>query len=244
MTDKSDKGVVVVEESASPLSLLQTGIAAGTVDSDAVKALTQLVQFADDREAKRAYMEAFDRFRTSCGTIIKTRSGGKGTYAPIEEIQAIIDPLLSDQQLSYRFSCEVVEGRTFTSCIMTHAGGHSETTLFPWADENIMPANAKGRSVVNQAQELGARQSYANRYALKAATGIRIAGEDDDAARRQTPAKLVSKEQAANIQALIDEVGDVDLAAFMRWAESDSIAKIAAHRYSDAVRMLEKKRGK
>lgn len=55
--------------------------------------------------------------------------------------------------------------------------------------------------------------------------------------------ELVSEENAANIEALMEEVG-ADESAFLKYFKIDSVRSLLAKDYARAVKMLESKRGK
>ena len=102
-------------------------------------------------------------------------------------------------------------------------------------------------------QGYGSALTYARRYSLMAACGI--APEDDDGNAANRPAKktapaneqMVSDRQAADIDALISEVG-ADKVAFLAWVaqmaghDIKAVAQIPAAAVSKVVSALEKKR--
>ena len=102
-------------------------------------------------------------------------------------------------------------------------------------------------------QGYGSALTYARRYSLMAACGI--APEDDDGNAANRPAKkaapviepCVSNKQAADIDALISEVG-ADKVAFLAWVaqmaghDVKAVAEIPAAAANKVVATLEKKR--
>jgi len=85
-------------------------------------------------------------------------------------------------------------------------------------------------------QGYGSALSYARRYSLMAACGI--APEDDDG---NSASKPVSDQQAANIQALAEEVG-VPLDRICSKLNVKSIDKIPAAQYQSVINKLQKQR--
>ena len=85
-------------------------------------------------------------------------------------------------------------------------------------------------------QGYGSALSYARRYSLMAACGI--APEDDDG---NAASKSVSKEQAANITALCEEVGK-PVADVARYFGVKNIEEVPAAKYQQIIKTLEKKR--
>ena len=72
---------------------------------------------------------------------------------------------------------------------------------------------------------------------------LSISGDDDQDGNDtvQVSPEFVSREQAANIQALATEVG-ADISAFLKYMKASSIERIRASQYNDAVSALQRKR--
>jgi len=87
-------------------------------------------------------------------------------------------------------------------------------------------------------QGYGSAMTYARRYSLMAACGI--APEDDDG---NAASAKVSKEQAANIQALSDEVGKPikEITAYFKVSTLDDLPTA---QYDGIIKTLEKRRDK
>lgn len=54
---------------------------------------------------------------------------------------------------------------------------------------------------------------------------------------------FISESEAANIEALIEEVG-ADRAGLLNWAKADTVERIPANKYADTIRALQAKRSK
>lgn len=85
-------------------------------------------------------------------------------------------------------------------------------------------------------QGYGAALTYARRYSLMSACGI--APEDDDG---NAASKPVTAEQAANIQALADEVGK-PIKEILDYFKVKKVEQIPAAQYHGIINTLEKKR--
>ena len=86
-------------------------------------------------------------------------------------------------------------------------------------------------------QGYGSALSYARRYSLMAACGI--APEDDDG---NAASAKVSEEQAANIEALAEEVGK-PTAEICKYFGVKKVSDLPAAKYKGIIATLEKKRG-
>lgn len=98
----------------------------------------------------------------------------------------------------------------------------------------------------DDAQGRGSASTYARRYSLQSVAGV-VGDEDDDAegAQGRTSGKkngaAVSAEQAADLSALISEVG-ADRARFLKYLGVASIEALPASEYDAAVKALTAKR--
>jgi hypothetical protein len=97
------------------------------------------------------------------------------------------------------------------------------------------------------AQGMGSAATYARRYTLLATAGV--AGEEDDDANAAVAktngngaTEYISDKQAADLKALIDEVGETE-DRFIKWAKIPTLGKLPASAYPQAVKKLEAKRG-
>lgn len=130
--------------------------------------------------AREAFLEALSAFQAECPVIAKGRSAGTGSYvyryAPLEDIVHAIAPLLRKFGLSYRFDTAFEAGERgqaqVVTCIVHHRDGHSERSEFRTPIDN--------GARMNVMQQAASAQTYGKRYALLAALGIVVGGEDDD----------------------------------------------------------------
>ncbi|HEX7117453.1 MAG TPA: ERF family protein [Longimicrobiales bacterium] len=223
-------------------------IMARAVEMDKVEALERIVALKermDDRRARAAFFEALAAVQEALPEIpkkrqatITTRSGGSYayTYAGLEDITRTIRPVLRDHGLSY--SWDVTQqgegGALIVTCILRHVEGHEERAAFP------VPVDTK--AAMSDAQKNGAALTYGRRQSLVAVLGLTTADDDIDGAAVGRSSGAITARQAADLDALIDEVG-ADRGKFLRWAGVERLADLPAERYEPAVRMLERKRG-
>lgn len=93
----------------------------------------------------------------------------------------------------------------------------------------------------NDPQGYGSACTYARRYSLSAS--LCLVGDDDDDGNAATAAvgKPITPEQAAELKALIEEVG-ADTAKFLGYLKVEKLEQLPAADYSRAVKALERKR--
>lgn len=120
-------------------------------------------------------------------------------------------------------------------CYVSHTAGHTRTY------RRDMPADgkgAKGGDVMTKTHAVGAANSYGARYILKGVFNVAV-GEDDQDGNEPQPG--LSEEQAANLKALLSEVG-ANEGAFLKWARVRSLSEILACNYEYCVKAIEAKR--
>ena len=89
------------------------------------------------------------------------------------------------------------------------------------------------------AQAYGSMLTYMRRYALTSIVGIAQVDDDGESTmRREVP--LITENQAADLAALIDEVG-ADKALFLKWAKVNRIEDIRSNNFDYAIKRLKDK---
>jgi hypothetical protein len=145
------------------------------------------------------------------------------------EIARTVDPLLTDQGLSYRYRTSI-DGPTVTvTCIISHRLGHSEeTTLSAGRDES-------GNK--NSIQAVGSTVTYLQRYTLKAALGLAAAADDDaKAAGNKLDAEpKISADQESKLIDAIEACG-VGRAKFCEHYQIDMVAQLPARQFDEAIK--------
>lgn len=191
-------------------------------------------------EARKAFDQALAAAKADLPVIEKNRStsftskrtGGTTDYS-YEDLGGIahaVDPILAKHGLTYRWNVENITGGVRVTCILSHAMGHREVvTLESKADDS---------GSKNAIQALGSATTYLQRYTLKAALGLAVAGDDDGHAAAPEPEpEVISEEQANALRVMLDEA-DEDVAAFCRAIKVDALKDIYANKYSAAVSLI------
>ncbi len=134
----------------------------------------------EKKEAKKSFKFAMANFQSKKPEIKKTgvvdyEYQGKRTFymhAELSEIQKQIDPVLSEEGISYRWEQEDVDNEIKITCIVSHSDGHEEETYIK------APRDSTGGK--NTVQSIGSTIHYLQRYTLVNALGLSVA-EDIDA---------------------------------------------------------------
>lgn len=209
-----------------------------------VETLSRLVDLQERVEAKKAEREfntAMATFQAECPPISKTSTakittrGGASfqyKYAELDEIADTIRPLLKSLGLSYSWDTAVTADQITVTCTVRHIGGHSAKSSFQ------CPTDTKAD--MSGAQKNGAAVTYAKRQSLIAVLGLTTTEADTDGAAPQNFEKI-SRDQAANLMAMIDET-KTDLARFLNFFDVADVSDLTTAQFGRAVAMLEGKR--
>lgn len=154
----------------TPLEMLSSAIERGA-DPALLEKLMALSERWEANQARKAFDTAMADAKANMGTVHKTTKGNYGMYADFASVARLVDPVLSEHGLSYRFKVNQNERGMQVTCVVRHRDGHSEeTTLFS-------PVDTSGSK--NAVQQIGSTQTYLQRYTLMAALGL-AASKDDD----------------------------------------------------------------
>lgn len=162
----------------------------------------------------------------------------KSTYADLPAVIDAIKPALNDAGIAFlqTFSPSEAGFIAVTTRLMHETG--------EWIEDTATVPLPK-----SDPQGYGSAATYARRYSLAAITGLYQDDDDGNAASNTKPAQIakVTAKQAADLQALADEVG-ADVAAFLGYVSTQlrtDIKKwsdIPATSFDDCVSALNKKR--
>lgn len=228
---------------ASVFQLMQQAIEKGT-DVAALEKLMDLAERATNREAALEFARAMAAFQAECPPIkksstakIATRGGSSYsyTYAELDEIARVVNPILRKHGLSYSWNSKVDEkGVMLTcTCIVRHVNGHSETAEFtlPIANESAM----------NNQQKVAAALTFAKRQSLVAALGLVTTDEDTDTITREIDPTPISDDQLNHLEDLIEET-KTDIVRFLKYLDVAALKDLPAGRYQQALTALERKK--
>jgi hypothetical protein len=214
-----------------------------------LKELVALHERMTDREARMEFNRELAAFRAECPKIQQNRTakiatnGGGGyefTYAELDEITRIVDPLLTKRGFSYRWESDTDDKKMLTSTfVLTHVNGHAERTPF-----RLPTDNASGMS---PQQKIGAADSFAKRKAM--CNGLGIVTTDnpmDAAAAAEAEGGLINDAQLKELSALIANTAkgrkdeDVFASKFLTGYGIDALEDLPAKRFDAAVAGLRK----
>lgn len=163
---------------ATPAMLLQIAVQQGA-DLDKLERLMALQERYEASEARKAYNEAFSRFKAAAVRLVKNKQVTAGplsgkTYAELHAVVNAVTPELSANGLSasWRITKDEKDWIEVT-CSLSHVLGHCESVSMGG------PPDAGGAK--NGIQARASTVSYLERYTLKAILGLSEQDDDNDA---------------------------------------------------------------
>ena len=241
-----EKGTAVAMQDAPVFGLLTAAADKGMSLED-LKELFSLQKEIDARNARMGFYRALAAFRAECPQPQKTRENTQfqvtrngvkrhSKYAPLEEIDRVAGPVAAAQGLSWIWDTRIEGDLMHVTCKLFHQDGHTEHATVS------MPYESKAGA--SPQQKYGSTQTYGMRYSLIAALGITSADEDVDGAPGSggPPSEPITEAQAADLAALISEVG-TDQAKLLAYYGAESLAKFPAAELERVTKHLEGKRG-
>ncbi len=190
-----------------------------------------------NRNAKSQFAADFVRLKPHLPKIIRSKDNTqtKSKYAPLEDINMKIDPVLA--QYGFGTATKIIAQTTDSISVkaeLWHSSGHVEETII------TMPLDRTGiAGTVNKTlpHATSSSATYAKRVAICALLNIST-GDDKDG---NGEIEFLEHEKAVEIDLLVNEV-KADKAKFLEYMGVDSIQHIRANEYKKAKFMLEAKK--
>lgn len=203
-------------------------------DFASVKEMMTLSKELAADQAKRAFDKAIAAAKSKIPTITKNAKGHNSkSYANFAAYAAVVDPILGEYGLSYRFRTEQTDRITVT-CILTHEGGHSE--------ENSLsgPSDTSGNK--NAIQAIGSTLTYLQRYTLIQALGLAASDDDDGRNHGRTDQQLrtITEDQQIALREMIEASG-ADEQRFLKFGNLEKLSDMRASDFDAAMAMLKKR---
>ena len=223
-------------ETSAILSVIERVALDPNVDIEKLERMLDMQERVLNRNAKQAFAADFVRMKPHLPRVVRTKKNEqtKSKYAPLEDINKEIDPVL--ERFGFGTSTKLVSqtDRAVTvKAMLWHRDGHIEE------NEITMPLDDRGiAGTVNKTLPHAVSSSimYARRVATCAILNIST-GDDRDG--NGDPAVL-DIEKAVEIDRLIGTSG-ADKAKFLAHMKADSVQNIRAGDYQKAKNLLNAK---
>lgn len=231
---------VITTDSAQVLDIVSRAAADPNTDIDKLERLMQM----HERLVARQSETAFNAAMTSAQSVIRRVAADSrnnqthSEYASYAALDKAIRPVYTEHGFALSFDTgeSPIADHLRVLCYVSHKEGHSRTYHID------MPADgkgAKGGDVMTKTHATGSAMQYGMRYLLKAIFNVAIGWDDDDG--NAAGEAVITEKQAADLEALIEEVG-ANKKSFLKTCKVDDVTKLPASKYEGAVQRLEAKR--
>lgn len=233
------QGEVVAHREPSvmtPMEMIGKALEMG-VSADILKQMMDLRDREDAKLARRAFDAAISLAKSKTTPVLKNATGHNNKrYADFSAVSRMVDPILSEFGLSYRFKTAQNDKITVT-CVLSHKDGHSEETTL------CAPSDTTGNK--NAIQAIGSTITYLSRYSLMASLGLSASEDDDGRAAGKTDEQLrkISPEQVKTILKLLEETKS-DVEQFCHVGKISAVPDMLAIDFEDALHLLNTKKTK
>lgn len=222
------------------LSGMLSGLQQGQITPqhvDVLKGMMDLYERAEKRQAEKDFAAALtdlqgETIRVQATKAVDVKDGKpRYTFAPYEEIMAVVQPMLTRHGFSVTFDTKIEEQRLYSICTLTHKSGHSRSNQFA-----VRFSKPPGSS---DAQGDMSTKSYAKRGALCDALNISI-DHDTDGDDERGLGQHITPEQVEELKRRVAETQS-DVAKFLAYAEARSFEEISESKYDDLIATLERR---
>jgi len=207
---------------------------------EVLERLVALQERVTDRNARAEYFEALARVQDEVPAIKKNQTakiatkGGSSysyTFAPLDQITKVVRPTLKRHGFSFNWTTEGTDnGSLNVICVLRHVAGHEERSAFP------VPIDTA--AAMSGAQKNGAALTYGKRQSLTSVLGLTTTDDDTDGAE---PAQYIDRNELADLEALVEEVG-ADVDKFLSWLGVAHLNAVTKDQLPAAIKALERKR--
>ena len=156
----------------SALTVIENMVSSGNFDVNVARELIEMQKDIMKQQAIINFNHDFSLMSKKIPVIAHTKKSYSTTYAPLEDIVTVVQPILSEHGFSVSFSTQQngIESVKIV-CILMHKDGHTATT------ELELPTEAVTKGM-NKMQAIGAAITYGKRYTLCSILNITTTGDD------------------------------------------------------------------
>jgi len=231
----TDKPLVAREDrQPTPMEILAGAVTEGKLDAGALQVIAELAWKDQDRQAVRAFNEAFTAFHEALPTLINETRGEirkqgvvivSWMYDKLPVLARKVRPVAQQFGLSFSFDTHFEAGVYEATATLRHVLGHSVQA------RSTCPVDAGNRMSLAHAHT--AAESNAKRRALIDVLGVTPQDEPDE----NTPADLVTEDQARELDTLIASSG-ASLGKFLHVFDVETTEQMPARKFAAAKQML------
>lgn len=207
-------------------------------DISKLERMLEMKERMESKAAEQAFNDAFARCQREIPTVLKNKRNQQtnSNYADLAAVEAAVMPTVNAYGFSMRFfpTTSPVDGHYGVDCVVSHAGGHSETHH---ADVPADATGLKGNSNKTATHAFGSTMSYGRRYLLCMIWNIATADNDGNGSGAR---KVITADQFVELQSLVEASG-ADLDKFLLAYGASSLEEFPLDKLTHAKQQLEKK---
>jgi hypothetical protein len=190
-------------------------------------------------EAEKEFAAAMARVQSKLPKVGRDRKNDQtnSMYSTLEAIAAAIKPIYTAEGFSMSFSeaPSPKDSHVRVIGVLRHRDGHKTEH---YRDVALDATGIAGKVNKTQTHAEASSITYGRRYVTCLAFDV-ATGDDNDG--NAPKGETISEKQAADLDALIEEV-KADKARFLKWAGVDAVEKIPVKLYQTCVNQLQAKR--
>jgi hypothetical protein len=223
----------------SPLDLIESTIRMGA-SLEQTKEVILLARDMEQYDARKQFFRALADFKAKCPPITKTktaeivseRAGSKYgyTWAPLDEIDRTISPILGSVGLSYTFEHEQDSGKLTTICVVRHEAGHEQRTPVVLA--------VGGSPGMSEQQKVASTMQNGRRFALTSALGL---STSDEVPEESGGGQKITEDQATYIADLCAETG-TPVSRVLKMLKVEKVDDVLAVDYESVIKPLQERK--
>ena len=149
------------------------------LDIEKLRALIDMRNEQENREAKRVFDDAFSRMQAEFEPVKRSKQADRYKYATIEAMQMQFDDIIHRHGFVYWWDEEQQQDGGIVITLTISGHGHSKSNSKHLPAYEVMKGSS-GKAIMNPLQAEGVRSSYGRRYTFIAGFGITVRDEDTD----------------------------------------------------------------
>lgn len=197
------------------------------VDVEKMQAMLGMQERIMDKSAESSFNQSMVAALSEIPSFEESTAGHNFKYAPFEQINKIVKPILAKHGLFVNFTTNFQDGGVYVTAIVTHKDGHREQST------GLFPFDKSGSK--NDIQAVGSAISYGKRYMQNALLNITTHGEDDDgfASQKKVDAGQIKELNRGLIKA------DAKSSGLCEYLKVEKLSDISADDYSTAIQFIQ-----
>ena len=216
------------------------------LESGNIEVLKEFIALRAQEEARQSrimFEENFARMRAELPRITKSKDveirGRRAySYAPLEDIQKICDPIIFRHGFTYSWREEAIaDGKRVWLDIMGY--GHTKSNYFD--SPRLDPIQSReGFNVTNVVQMAGQMSTYGKRYSFVSGFGLIVEGDDNDAQTVVIDEELKADLYAIQAAKSLDALMNCYQAAYNKYANDKTKQTLVVGEYNVAKQAMVK----